>query len=83
MNEPNEDGIVRIPLDGTYGAGPDAELTIVTKGEEGQQIQKTYTIPYLAVDTKRLQQMNDINFILDYSLIKTEAKAMGLKELGL
>ena len=83
MSEPNEEGLVRIPLDGTYGAGPESELTIITKGEEGQQIQRTYTIPYLALDLKRIQQMCDINFILGYSIVKSEAKAMGLKELGL
>ena len=82
-NEQLPEGMVRIPLDGTYGAGPDAELTIVTKGEDGQNVEKTYVVPYLALDMPRVLQMCNINFILGFKVVKSEAKTPGLKELGL
>ena len=86
MSEDNEQQgeFVRIPLDGTYGAGPIAELTIVTKvGDAGQQKEETFTVPYLAVDKNILQRMTDINFILGYKIVKGERLNPGLKELGL
>lgn len=82
-NEQLPEGVVRIPLDGTFGAGPDAELTIVTKGEDGQNVEKIYIVPYLAIDLIRIQKMSDINFILGYKVVKSEARTPGLKELGL
>lgn len=84
-NNNNElpEGVVRIPLDGSYGAGPDSELTIVTKGEDGRNVEKTYIIPYMALDTKRIQAACDLNLILGYRVVKSEAKAAGLRELGL
>lgn len=77
------EGMTRIPLDGTFGAGPDAELTIVTKGEDGQNVERTYVVPYLALHMQRIQQMSDINFILGFKVVKSEARTPGLKELGL
>lgn len=81
-NEQGHEG-TRIPLDGTYGAGPIAELTIVTNAGEGRQKEETFTVPYMLVDKKMLQGMTDINFILGYRLVKTERILPGLKELGL
>jgi hypothetical protein len=72
-----------IPLDGSYGAGPNTELTIYTRiPETGQIKEETFTIPFFAVDEKRLVVMNSLNFIMGYKLLKME-KADGLKELGL
>jgi len=78
-----EQGIVRIPLDGSYGAGPDAEVTIVTKTEDGKRREAVYTIPYLCIDEKKLQNMCAMNLILGYSVIKSASRAPELKELGL
>lgn len=82
-NEELPEGVTRIPLDGTYGAGADSELTIVTKNENGQLVERTYVVPYLALDLKRIQGMCDYNLIMGYKVVKNEAKAAGLKELGL
>ena len=83
MAEQEGDGMVRIPLDGTYGAGPDAELVIVTKAENGQQREAAYSVPYLCLDMARIQRLCDMNFILGFRVVKSEAKSAGLKELGL
>lgn len=77
------DGVVQIPLDGSYGAGADTELTIVTKAEDGRQRETTYTVPYLALNMARLVGLCEMNLILGYKVVKSEAKAVGLKELGL
>lgn len=78
------DGMVRIPLNGTYGAGPDSELTIITKTENGQLREATYTVPYYCLDMRKIQQMNDINFIMGYKVVKGDGHVnSGLKELGL
>ena len=82
-NEQLPDGMVRIPLDGSYGAGPDSELTIITKGENGQNKEVTYVIPYLSLNLQRIQAMCDINLIVGYRIAKGEARIPGLKELGL
>lgn len=79
-----QDGIVRIPLDGTYGAGPDSEITIITKNPDGQLREATYTIPYYCLNMRAVQQMNDINFIMGYRIVKGEGPVnSGLKALGL
>jgi hypothetical protein len=82
-NEGLPEGVVRIPLDGTYGAGVNSELTIVTRNSQGQSVETTYMVPYLALDMKRIQAICDMNLIVGYKLVKNEAKAAGLKELGL
>ena len=85
-DEQPEGSVIRIPLDGSYGAGPTAEVTIVTKidenGEERQK-QETFTVPYYVIDKNVLQKMMDINFILGYSIVKNEKINPQLKELGL
>ncbi len=72
-----------IRLDGSFGMGADAELTIITRTEGGQQKQATYTVPYYALDLIRVQKFCDANLILGFSIVKSEVKAAGLKELGL
>ncbi len=84
MDEQNErEGIRQIMLDGSYGAGADAELTIVTKAEDGRNREVSYTIPYLALHLERVQRLCDMNLILGFKIVKGDAKAAGLKELGL
>lgn len=76
--------VVRIALDGSYGAGPDAEFTIVTKAEDGRQIETSYTVPYYCLDLPRIQKMSDMNFILGFRLVQSASQsAAGLRELGL
>lgn len=86
MNQDEQlpEGVVRIPLDGTYGAGPDSELTIITKSEDGRLREATYTVPYYCLDMRKIQAMNDINFIMGYKVVKSEGQVSpGLKALGL
>lgn len=85
MDQDNEQpGVVRIPLDGTYGAGPESELTIITKAENGQLREATYTVPYYCLDMRKIQAMNDINFIMGFKVLKGEGQVSpGLKALGL
>lgn len=79
-----EPGMLRIPLDGTYGAGPEAELTIITKTEDGRMKETSYTIPYLCLDMTRIQRFSDVNLIAGFKIVKFNGKATaGLRELGL
>lgn len=85
MADDNEQqqGPVQIRLDGSFGPGPMAELTIITKKEGGEEVVK-YAIPYLLIDTKRLQFMSDMNFIVGYGIAKQpDARLAALRELGL
>ena len=82
-NENEQPQVVQIKLDGSYGPGPMCELTITTKTDGGNR-NETFTIPYLLVDTKRLQYMSNMNFIVGFAIIKhPDARLAGLRELGL
>jgi hypothetical protein len=84
MDQPEQEGRQIIPLNGTYGAGPETALTIMTKTEDGKIRETTYTVPYLCLDMRKIQTMCDINFIVGYSIVKGEGQVSpGLKELGL
>jgi hypothetical protein len=83
MSEPNNEGRVEIRLDGSYGGGPIAELTLITKTDGGGQKEETFQVPFFMVDMKRLQAFNDVNLILGYKIVKGERTPPGLKELGL
>jgi hypothetical protein len=78
----NEGEMVRIPLDGSYGCGPVAELTLVTRTEDGREKEETFTIPYHLIDTKKLQAFCDINLILGFRVVKS-GRPSPLKDLGL
>lgn len=74
-----------IKLDGSFGAGPRAHLTIMTKAKEGGgTTSEMFEIPYLLIDTKRVQYMCDMNFIEGYTIHKEpDARLAALRELGL
>ena len=80
-NEQDQPQMLRIPIDGSYGAGPLAEVTINTKDGDRDK-EETFTIPYMLVDEKVLWALNKMNLILGYRIVK-EAKFNPLKELGL
>lgn len=86
MKDENEnelpEGAVRIPLDGTYGAGTEAEVTIYTRVGTDDVKEETYTVPFLAVDMSRLVGMNAMNLILGFKVLK-HGKVSPLRELGL
>jgi hypothetical protein len=83
-NNEEREGMVRIPLDGTYGAGPESEITIIVKTPDGQLRETTYLVPYYCLNMRAIQAMNDINFIMGYKIVKGEgAVNTGLKALGL
>jgi hypothetical protein len=82
MNEPeNEQEAIRIPLDGSFGLGPIAELTVITKHGTAEK-EETFSIPYAIIDTKILEAYNRMNLIRGYKLVKV-AMETSLKELGL
>jgi hypothetical protein len=83
MSDKSEGRMVQIPLDGSYGGGPSAELTIITRTEGGGRKEETFLVPYFMIDTKRLQAFNDANLILGFKLVKGDKTPAGLKELGL
>ena len=84
MSDEQEQGKYVIPLDGSYGAGPTCELSIITKiPETGQLQESTYEIPYWLIHTTRLQSMNDLNFIVGYKIVKGDKTPPALKDLGL
>ena len=83
MDNEQNPNYVKIPLDGTFGAGPDTELVIVTATEDGRHRETTYTVPYYCINMVALMKMCDINLILGYKVVKSEARASGLKDLGL
>jgi len=77
------DGKVLIRLDGSFGPGPMAELTITTKTEGGEQT-VAYTVPYILIDKKALQFMNDMNLVVGFGVKKQpDARLAALRELGL
>lgn len=71
----------QIQLDGSFGTGPDCEVTIITKDGD-KEFSKTYTFPYTLVDEKVLMAYNRLNLILGYEIIK-KGRPSPLKELGL
>jgi hypothetical protein len=78
------EGVVRIPLDGTYGGGVMAEVTIFTRvdAESNQLREETFTFPYAFIDQPRLVGYNAAHLIAGFKIIKTE-KPNALRELGL
>ena len=78
------EGIVRIPLDGTYGGGVMAEVTIYTRvsAESSQVKEETFTFPYAFIDQARLVGYNAAHLIAGFRILKLE-KPNALRELGL
>lgn len=82
--EHEQNGVIHIPLDGSYGAGPLAEVTIITKVPDSTNNRReTYQVPYFLIDIPRLMRLNDANLILGFEVVKGEKTPSGLKELGL
>jgi hypothetical protein len=78
------EGVVRIPLDGTYGAGVMAEVTIYTRvsAESDKVKEETFTFPYAFIDQTRLVGYNAAHLIAGFRILKLE-KPNALRELGL
>lgn len=79
---------IQIPLDGSYGAGPLAEVTIITKITEpnpdaGRLRRDTYEVPFFLIDENRLMKMSNMNLIVGYQIIKGDRTPSALKEMGL
>ena len=73
---------ILIPLDGSYGTGPQAEITIYTNTSNGQMKEEIFTFPYALVNRTALEQFNTAHLIAGYRIIKM-AKPSPLSELGL
>lgn len=87
MSEQDEqlpEGVVRIPLDGTYGGGVMAKVTIYTRlsAESNDLREDEYEFPYAFIDQGRLVGYNAAHLIAGFRIIKTE-KPNALRELGL
>ena len=83
-DEQFHEGVVRIPLDGTYGGGVMAEVTIYTRVsvESSQVKEETFTFPYAFIDQARLVGYNAAHLIAGFRILKLE-KPNALRELGL
>jgi hypothetical protein len=81
-NDEQQEPKLKLVLDGSFGAGPLCEVTIITKAETGQK-EETFYVPYFLLDKIVLQKLVDLNFILGYKLVKNERVNPALKELGL
>ena len=77
------EGVVRIPLDGTYGGGVMAAVTIYTRVPESNAVkEETFTFPYAFIDQAKLVGFNAAHLIAGFRILKTE-KPNALRELGL
>jgi hypothetical protein len=70
-----------LPLDGSYGCGTLAELTIVTRKGDREQ-EETFTIPYVLINFGALLAVNSMNLIAGYKVVK-QGDVNHLRELGL
>jgi hypothetical protein len=77
------DNNLMVRLDGSYGAGPLADLTIITKDENGNRRRETFQIPYFLIDIPGLMKLNGVNLILGFELVKGENTPSALKDLGI
>jgi hypothetical protein len=85
LDENEQEGnIVRIPLDGTYGGGVMAKVTIYTRvsAESNDVREEEFDFPYAFIDQARLVGFNAAHLIAGFRIIKTE-KPNALRELGL
>jgi hypothetical protein len=75
---------LRIPLNGTYGGGPMAEITIYTRvsGESNDVKEETFQFPYAFIDQAKLVGYNAAHLIAGFKILKLE-KPSALRELGL
>ena len=80
MEEQNNEQVV-LRLDGTYGTGAMAEVTVYTNHPNGMK-EETYLFPYALVDRKNLEAFNTAHLIAGYRIIK-KARPSPLSELGL
>jgi hypothetical protein len=80
-NENNEREVIKIKLDGSYGAGVVAELTVITKDGDNDK-EETFVFPYHFIDFAAVHGFDRLNLIKGYKITKQE-KPSALKELGL
>jgi hypothetical protein len=78
MDEQQQNTII---LDGTFGSGAMAEVTIYTNHPNGIK-EETYIFPYAMIDRKNLDAFNAAHLIAGYRIMK-KAKPSPLSELGL
>ena len=75
---------IRILLDGTYGGGVMAEVTIYTRvsADSNQMKEETFQFPYAFIDQGKLVGFNAAHLIAGFRILKLE-KPNALRELGL
>lgn len=72
----------KIKLDGSYGVGTLAELTIITKTEDDREKSEVFTFPFGLIHMETLNAFNKMHLILGYKIVKVVAPS-ALRELGL
>lgn len=72
----------QVKLDGSYGVGVVAEVTVYTKQGETGEREETFIFPYNFINFDVLQLFDKLNLIKGYRIIKQE-KPSALKDLGL
>lgn len=78
-----EGEIVRIPLDGSYGCGAQAVVTIYTRIPKSDDVhEETFQFPYALIDQGKLMAYNSAHLIAGFRILKLE-KPSALRELGL
>lgn len=69
-DEQNEQERTVIRMDGSYGAGIDAYVTIVTADRVTGTKDKTYQFPYMLINVEVLTKLMNNNLILGYRVEK-------------
>ena len=82
MDENNQERQITIPLDGSYGTGPQAEITIYTNTSDGNMKEEVFVFPYALINRTALEQFNTAHLIAGYRILKV-SKPSPLSELGL
>jgi len=68
--ERDSEGRLIIRLDGTFGTGFPARLTIITLDKVNGTKETTYEFPYMLIKLDVLQQLTDASLILGFRIEK-------------
>jgi hypothetical protein len=68
--ERDSEGRLIIRLDGTFGTGSPARLTIITLDKVNGTKETTYEFPYMLIKFDVLQQLTDASLILGFRIEK-------------
>jgi hypothetical protein len=81
MENDNED--LKLKLDGSFGLGFNAHLTIVTADPMLGEKEVTYEVPYQVIDFKALSRASNMNLILGFRLVKIIPPGTPIHEINI